>query len=715
MQLATQPDPTAGGTTVSESPPLAQFRELPSPPGSVQGARDQRNQEAPIEEPVQPTPPAAESAEPPASEQPPHGRQTYAQRAWHCLQGPPEADKVPFDAVASPLFPPVTAWVMEHVDRRVAACIRQESAICVDSLPVTSDDASAMDIVDLQALERQGRKRLQVVFILFTTLVLVLSYGLHLFAATTASGKPAILSCTDYFNKYTSGFGASRCGIDNRECNKPSAWVIVRCPGWCARRQVYPLVTQVVGSGPYRVDSRVCTAAVHAGLVGEDGGCLEARVAGAAATFAPSTRNGVVALEFDTWFPSTLELRACPGGSSFCTYRAWWKLLITNLMLLMFLSLLRPSRIVFFWSLVTLLYWYVALASSIGAITIEEVFKKMGSYFFFCLFAHIFLWNVGGAKDFLSDTASGVPFDVLLLELLPTLPMLHLHLVAYFVGDYDLNGSLFKDWRPALVYGIGTLALLPAICWLLRVWYKAKCLHKFLGMLVSSGISIIILTLIFSTVNWGLHLHHYFSSSVGFLFARGTSRTARLFRAFCLGAIINGLCRWGRPADIPIWQEGSGWLPDQGEVDSGAKYTDHSRQVLWTGVELMPNSYAVNLSWARYDNLRRSCSRPPQAPVADDEVYVVEMNHVEVYRGKNTSWTFPFPPPTLNNQFHRKVYFRVGTVSRSSSIGVISVSTVLAVQPAFPPTQVYYNSSVDVCDRAVLLQSQPVESLKGFI
>jgi len=635
---------------------------------------------------------------------------------WECLVGPPEAEKVPFEtSPAVPLFPSATARLLAPFDRLVAWCARGAEGPTVCSPAELGADSGEDNREARQDSQSRCRGRLQMAFVTVSLLVLVLCYWAHLFAAGTDLGDPLPLDCSNYFSKYAMGFGASKCGLNASECLDRTSWYAVRCAGWCATKQVHPLVDRVVGNGPFRVDSRICNVGVHAGLIGAEGGCFDVRVGGAARSFAAGKRNGIVSFAFDSWYPLTLEVRAS-SGSRFCSYGAWWALLLLNLALLFLLTLLRPGRQLFFWSMLTLLYWYVALASSISSVTMKDAMTSLGSFAFFCLACYVFLWKVGGAKHFFADTASGAPFDVMLLEILPALPMMHMHLLALFIGDYNLDGAILKDWRPMVIYGTGAAVVMPAVCCICRQWYRARCLRWLICFALSAAAAIIIMTLIFSTADWGLHIHHYFISLTGYLFARGRSRLATAFRAFCLGAFVNGLVRWGRPEDIPIWHPGSGWLPDSGKVDAAAVAASRAARVVWTAVDVLAGG-KVTLAWGLVGDLQKSCDNPPQATGDAAPVYVVEMNHVEVYRGHSTSWTFALPPAILtgNGNVSGHAYFRVGAVNRGANTGISSASRVLAVRSSTPPTEVYYNSSADACQRASVLQGQPPSSLAGFI
>ncbi len=57
----------------------------------------------------------------------------------------------------------------------------------------------------------------------------------------------------------------------------------------------------VWGSGPYTDDSSVCTAALHSGHVGQEGGVITVRPAAALEAYPGSTQNGVTSADWGPW------------------------------------------------------------------------------------------------------------------------------------------------------------------------------------------------------------------------------------------------------------------------------------------------------------------------------------------------------------------------------------------------------------------------------
>src|SRR5687768_12489368 len=57
----------------------------------------------------------------------------------------------------------------------------------------------------------------------------------------------------------------------------------------------------VWGSGPYTADSDICTAARHAGALGQEGGLVVAQAVEAPPSFAGTVSNGVTSMDYGTY------------------------------------------------------------------------------------------------------------------------------------------------------------------------------------------------------------------------------------------------------------------------------------------------------------------------------------------------------------------------------------------------------------------------------
>merc|ERR1712216_41277 len=156
---------------------------------------------------------------------------------------------------------------------------------------------------------------------------------------------------------------------------------------------------------------------------------------------------------------------------------------------------------------------------------------------------------------------------------------------------------------------------------------------------MGSALALASVTILFKTADWGLHLHHYFLGICGYFGARGNSRVAAIARALCLGVFINGFTLWGEYTYLALWAAGEGWEPPTGVIETEGS----SSGVMWTAAEVALGHRSVLLSWAMGDDVFTDNCSLPVIPPSSDEVFVVEMNHIEVYRGFQRSHNFTLP------------------------------------------------------------------------
>lgn len=101
----------------------------------------------------------------------------------------------------------------------------------------------------------------------------------------------------------------------------------------------------------------------------------------------------------------------------------------------------------------------------------------------------------------------GAPFDALVFEILPTLPLLHMHVLKFFTGDYDLNSKTMRSWEGPLFYGIAALFMLPLVIYLLPQWYRAGKLRGLVCGSLAGFVAVLTASLIFAQL-------YYFSVGV---------------------------------------------------------------------------------------------------------------------------------------------------------------------------------------------------------
>jgi len=402
---------------------------------------------------------------------------------------------------------------------------------------------------------------------------------------------------------------------------------------------------------------------------------VDLRIGGPACSFPSSYQNGIQTMGFDSWFPVTLDLRPS-SGASFCRWDGWWALMLVNVVLLCGLTLLRPSRQLWFWSMIISLYWYVALGSTENHVDATGLLTRGGSCGLLVLCCQLLLWDVGGAKHFLPDFEAGAPFDGL-LEILCALPLLHQHLVKYITGDHGLDAETFSGTAGPLFFGVVALICLPIVVWMLRRWWYSGVLRQLSCAFAAVALAVVLLSVLFATSDFSFHLHHYFLGLLGCLFFRGNSRIAAMMRAIFLGSFLNGIAIWGYADNLPIWShipaDGKGltpwresslpnytaFAPPEGGPPAWTQFTGSDSNmtltISWT------HASSLNLNLPRWDWCERLEGERSMSAYGPGRVWVLEMNNIEIYRGRSHSMSFNISALTSPCGPGR-YYFMVGTV-----------------------------------------------------
>ncbi len=187
------------------------------------------------------------------------------------------------------------------------------------------------------------------------------------------SRSPAFLSCTS-----TYWLRNAECGLDGEDCEPfytPDGQVgqTFRCPAGCIDvtllnpraigDQSVNYEALVVGGGDadgtYRGDSFVCAAAIHAGVIkNSNGGCGSVRLIGAHSGFEASRAHGIDSVGFDSVFPVAYRFETTEGERD-CTDRRWEGYVMNAIMSAFVGFVLRPKRIVWFWTLACAGYWHI--------------------------------------------------------------------------------------------------------------------------------------------------------------------------------------------------------------------------------------------------------------------------------------------------------------------------------------------------------------------
>ncbi|KAK4096748.1 hypothetical protein N658DRAFT_489719 [Parathielavia hyrcaniae] len=222
--------------------------------------------------------------------------------------------------------------------------------------------------------QRWQRVVLLVVFLLAWAASLAVPLVLSKGTATDASGAAIRhIDCVDTLWKRN-----NECGLDGVDCRPFSNTSFAfRCPADCAGVRVLnphhvgpldvnfrPLVIGGGGQAPYRGDSFLCGAAIHAGVVDDaTGGCGVATLTGEYYQYFASSQHGIDSIPFDSHFPLSFTVAADPSIRCTSPDPRWAVSLPLSLLFSASLSLLTTSASLFFSTTFLGIFTHVALVS----------------------------------------------------------------------------------------------------------------------------------------------------------------------------------------------------------------------------------------------------------------------------------------------------------------------------------------------------------------
>jgi hypothetical protein len=379
-------------------------------------------------------------------------------------------------------------------------------------------------------------------------IVFIISLSAQLPISDGTGSSVTNLDCVDTLWK-----PKNECGMDGIDCHPFSNTSFsFKCPSKCASvkvlnpRAVGPLDVNyrplVVGDDAYRGDSFICASAIHAGVIGENGGCGRVTLLGRHDDYSSVERHGIESIPFDSYFPLAFAVASDPSIN--CSSDPRNALLFLDIIVTAVLSIFAAAPSVFF-PIFIIIFAHVAFASDPPSASYRNItvlpdhissFAKRLLPALFCaaiiyrttvkrtlhgLTAHIektVLWLGGFFFGALSNyTFDWIPIQRLTahdLEQQPgakvALAMILVVLVAIIAGQiyyFWLEGRLL---RYLALYGLFVFGIL--MC------------------LIIPGVS--------------LRIHHYI---IGLLLLPGTSMQTRpslVYQGILLGLFVNGIARW---------------------------------------------------------------------------------------------------------------------------------------------------------------------------
>ncbi|GAC94406.1 hypothetical protein PHSY_001977 [Pseudozyma hubeiensis SY62] len=438
------------------------------------------------------------------------------------------------------------------------------------------------------------------------------------------SRSPAFLSCTS-----TYWLRNAECGLDGQDCTPfytPSGQVgqPFRCPADCidvtllnpraVGDQLVNYEPLVVGGGDvnrtYRGDSFICAAAIHAGIIdNRKGGCGSVRLDGSYAGFSASKANGIDSIGFDSVFPLAYRFESTQGDAQ-CTDRRWQGYVLNTIMTALVGFVLRPKRIVWFWTLACVGFWHINLVSyprgyppPIGAAAGDFL-----PYLFTCYA----IWR-------LTVRFVWFAFEGLVVEgTFWTLGFWWLGVLLNVVFDkVPIQRLVARDIRqqPGSLIAVIVIAVVVLVIAVnqLRVMWKTGWLGKYLSLYIVGGI---LIGLAAAVPGETLRLHHYIIALVLLPACAFPTRLCLVYVAFLFGMFTNGVARWSF----------DGLLQDNAVVQGDA-----------TGGTGTPTFNTTALTWAASDALVR-WNDIPSNQTHNWDGYALLVDDVLRYQGAGTSW-----------------------------------------------------------------------------
>lgn len=353
------------------------------------------------------------------------------------------------------------------------------------------------------------------------------------------------------------------CGLNGNQCRPfENASFAFRCPANCASvkvlnphavgRQEINYKAFVIG-GPdeddsgnsvsepvYRGDSFLCQAAIHAGVVtNSKGGCGVVELDGARDHFPSVTRHGIASIGFDAAFPKTYKFVS--GLSAECVKDLRWPLLTVTVGFTTILSLCTTSPLVFFWSLLVMLFFHVGLVSdppsnsdyaSLSSLIVGRFLPAAFVAFViyrYCVkpqltgltaqFEKTILW-LGGAWV---GSLNNYTFDFIPIQRLT---------------PHDLQA------QPGARLALVIIVLLLFSITLGQVWYL-RLEGRLPRYLAIYAIFVAFLIICVALPDLNLRIHHYVLALLLLPGTRVQTRPSLLYQGILVGLFVNGVARWG--------------------------------------------------------------------------------------------------------------------------------------------------------------------------
>ncbi|EGV66035.1 hypothetical protein CANTEDRAFT_97099 [Yamadazyma tenuis ATCC 10573] len=387
------------------------------------------------------------------------------------------------------------------------------------------------------------------------------------------------LGCTDQFWHGKNG----ACGMDAQDCvpNPSQSDVFVRCPALCDRSWTYSLIPMgpervkyrgyFIGGGddlkssspaehqlsnPYRADSFVCGAAVHAGVISPlTGGC--ARVSyksGGQPRFESAKGHYGVddSLGFNSFFPASFFFKVVSGSTHQC-YDPRIPVLVMNIVLAVPIVYLA-SGMVAFWTINTVGFWTIVLAtdppvqvdSSDRETAASLISVGLERFLPSCFILYV-LWRASTHQTLTAPENFKTSYLKRVLLFCPFFWLGVLNNISFDRLPVDrLTVADLKEQAGGAV-AVGGIVLLITTCAIIQAYkiWKAGKFKKYLVIYVSFILGLVAVSMIPGLT---LRVHHYILAMLLIPGCSTRGSTAIMFQGILLGLFLSGAARWGLAA-----------------------------------------------------------------------------------------------------------------------------------------------------------------------
>ncbi|KAL1837755.1 hypothetical protein VTJ49DRAFT_3419 [Mycothermus thermophilus] len=383
----------------------------------------------------------------------------------------------------------------------------------------------------------------------------------------------------------------NECGLEGVNCRPfGNASFAFRCPRGCAGAKVMhrqhfvgreeiegEVLPPVVGGGsgsPFRGDSSICRAAIHAGVIGDEGGrrssaCGVVTLAGEYYQYFSSSANGVKSMGFGSHFPLSFTVAKADEGLR-CVDGRWMSIPAT-VFLSILLALFTTSPAVFFFTVFLGLFAQVALVDDpLPLAPMAPYIERLIP----ALLVALLVYRTCIRRTLSPPASASGPdsrpattnLTKLLLWLLPAwLGALATHIAPYFLTD----DSPARRVPTPVIAGLSVLIFIILLALQTRTFYLESRLPGYLAFYAAVCLALAILA---APILHLLPAHHTLAV---LLLPVSAARTApsMVLQGLLTGVFVHGAATRGFGSGkvlVPITWLGTG--TGYGEADSGGSH-----------------------------------------------------------------------------------------------------------------------------------------------